>query len=99
MQQVNAPLRTAAHGPLADILGYEQRPLVSLDYVNALFGLQGETILANPMVIVLIAVTISLFGLGSRAALATVVGVLVQVPVMLSLVVAFANHTRGGFPA
>ncbi len=110
--------------------------------VVILFGLQGETILAKPMVIVLIAVpiliqsygifalaygaayalkvphriaapcamigtsnffelavavAISLFGLNSGAALATVVGVLVEVPVMLSLV-AFANRTRARFP-
>lgn len=45
-----------------------------------------------------VAVAISLFGLNSGAALATVVGVLVEVPVMLSLV-AFANRTRGHFPA
>lgn len=44
-----------------------------------------------------VAVAISLFGLTSGAALATVVGVLVEVPVMLSLV-AFANRTRGKFP-
>lgn len=43
-----------------------------------------------------VAVAISLFGLNSGAALATVVGVLVEVPVMLSLV-AFANKTRGYF--
>jgi ACR3 family arsenite transporter len=110
--------------------------------VALLFGLQGETILANPTVIALIAVpiiiqsygifalaygaafalriphqiaapcaligtsnffelavavAISLFGLNSGAALATVVGVLVEVPVMLSLV-AFANRTRAKFP-
>ncbi|QEW20846.1 arsenical-resistance protein [Marinibacterium anthonyi] len=110
--------------------------------VVILFGLQGRTILAQPMVIVLIAVpiliqsygifalaygaafllkvphriaapcamigtsnffelavavAISLFGLTSGAALATVVGVLVEVPVMLSLV-AFANRTRARFP-
>ncbi len=110
--------------------------------VVILFGLQGETILAKPMVIILIAVpiliqsygifalaygaayvlkvphriaapcamigtsnffelavavAISLFGLNSGAALATVVGVLVEVPVMLSLV-AFANRTRARFP-
>lgn len=109
--------------------------------VVILFGLQGQTILSKPMVIVLIAVpiliqsygifalaygsayalkiphriaapcamigtsnffelavavAISLFGLNSGAALATVVGVLVEVPVMLTLV-AFANHTRGRF--
>lgn len=44
-----------------------------------------------------VAVAISLFGLSSGAALATVVGVLVEVPVMLSLV-AFANRTRDKFP-
>ncbi|AXT27802.1 arsenical-resistance protein [Ruegeria sp. AD91A] len=110
--------------------------------VVILFGLQGQTILAKPAVIVLIAVpiliqsygifaiaygaayalkvphriaapcamigtsnffelavavAISLFGLHSGAALATVVGVLVEVPVMLSLV-AFANRTRQRFP-
>ena len=43
-----------------------------------------------------VAVAISLFGLHSGAALATVVGVLVEVPVMLSLV-AFANRTRQQF--
>lgn len=109
--------------------------------VVILFGLQGQTILARPFVIVLIAVpilvqsygifflaygtayalkvphriaapcamigtsnffelavavAISLFGLNSGAALATVVGVLVEVPVMLSLV-AFANRTRSRF--
>ena len=104
--------------------------------VVLLFGFQGTVILANPMLIVLIAVppdpsvlrhlrhrlcarrrpgrspstspapcaligtsnffelavavAISLFGLNSGAALATVVGVLVEVPVMLSLV-AFAK--------
>ncbi|MBU3032331.1 MULTISPECIES: ACR3 family arsenite efflux transporter [Paracoccus] len=45
-----------------------------------------------------VAVAISLFGLNSGAALATVVGVLVEVPVMLTLV-AFANRTRARFPA
>lgn len=45
-----------------------------------------------------VAVAISLYGLNSAAALATVVGVLVEVPVMLSLV-AFANRTRARFPA
>ena len=43
-----------------------------------------------------VAVAISLFGLNSGAALATVVGVLVEVPVMLTLV-AFANRTRARF--
>lgn len=44
-----------------------------------------------------VAVAIGLFGLNSGAALVTVVGVLVEVPVMLSLV-AFANRTKGSFP-
>ncbi|WP_170121082.1 ACR3 family arsenite efflux transporter [Allosediminivita pacifica] len=44
-----------------------------------------------------VAVAISLFGLNSGAALATVVGVLVEVPVMLSLV-SFANRSRRRFP-
>ena len=110
--------------------------------VVLLFGFQGDVILANPLLIVLIAVplvlqsygiffltyyaarlwkvpfnvaapcaligtsnffelavavAISLFGLHSGAALATVVGVLVEVPVMLSLV-AFANGTQHWFP-
>ena len=45
-----------------------------------------------------VAVAISLFGLNSGAALATVVGVLVEVPVMLSLV-ALANRVRHRFAA
>jgi len=44
-----------------------------------------------------VAVAIGLFGLNSGAALVTVVGVLVEVPVMLSLVW-FANRTRARFP-
>ncbi len=44
-----------------------------------------------------VAVAIVLFGVNSGAALATVVGVLVEVPVMLSLV-ALANRTRRFFP-
>ena len=44
-----------------------------------------------------LAVAISLFGLQSGAALATVVGVLVEVPVMLMLV-RIANNTQKWFP-
>lgn len=44
-----------------------------------------------------VAVAIALFGLNSGATLATVVGVLVEVPVMLALV-RIANKTRGWFP-
>jgi len=43
-----------------------------------------------------VAVAIGLFGINSGAALATVVGVLVEVPVMLSLVY-FANRTQNRF--
>jgi ACR3 family arsenite transporter len=44
-----------------------------------------------------VAVAIALFGADSPVALATIVGVLVEVPVMLMLV-KFANSTRGWFP-
>ncbi|HHW14062.1 MAG TPA: ACR3 family arsenite efflux transporter [Firmicutes bacterium] len=44
-----------------------------------------------------VAVAISLFGLSSGAALATVVGVLTEVPIMLSLV-AIARQTKRWFP-
>ena len=45
-----------------------------------------------------VATAIALYGPGSGAALATVVGVLVEVPVMLT-VCSFCNRTRGWFPA
>jgi ACR3 family arsenite transporter len=45
-----------------------------------------------------VATAISLFGFESGAALATVVGVLVEVPVML-LVVRVVNNTRGWYAA
>ncbi len=44
-----------------------------------------------------VAVAIALFGAGSPVALATIVGVLVEVPVMLMLV-RVANNTKGWFP-
>ena len=34
VEEVNAMLKDAAQGDLAGILGYEQRPLVSIDYLN-----------------------------------------------------------------
>jgi arsenite transporter len=45
-----------------------------------------------------VAVAIMLFGAASPVVLATIVGVLVEVPVMLALV-AFANRTKSWFPA
>ncbi|MGD0024193.1 MAG: arsenical-resistance protein, partial [Xanthobacteraceae bacterium] len=45
-----------------------------------------------------VAAAISLFGFNSGAALATVVGVLIEVPVMLS-VVKIVNNTRGWYEA
>ncbi|MGH7828864.1 MAG: arsenic resistance protein, partial [Candidatus Binatia bacterium] len=45
-----------------------------------------------------VATAIALFGAASGAALATVVGVLIEVPVMLS-VCAVCNRTRHWFPA
>ena len=45
-----------------------------------------------------VAVAISLFGLQSGATLVTVVGVLVEVPVML-LLVRISNNTKAWFPA
>lgn len=45
-----------------------------------------------------VAVAIALFGTTSPAALATTVGVLTEVPVML-LLVRIANKTKGRFPA
>jgi ACR3 family arsenite transporter len=44
-----------------------------------------------------VAVAIALFGAQSPVALATIVGVLVEVPVMLTLV-RIANNTKGWFP-
>ena len=47
---------------------------------------------------VAIATTAMIFGLSSGAALATVVGVLIEVPLML-LLVRFCQRTKGWFPA
>jgi arsenite transporter len=65
-----------------------------------LFGFQGEQILAQPLVIALLAVAaaIALFGIGSGAALATVVGVLIEVPVMLTIV-RIVNRTKNWYEA
>jgi len=79
--------------------------IFALGYVTAKFIRLNHSIAAPACLIgtsnffeLAVAVAISLFGLHSGAALATVVGVLVEVPVMLSLVY-FANRTRSFFPA
>ena len=142
-------LRRSGEAALASLL--DRLHPISLSALLAtlvlLFGFQGEQILAQPLIIVLLAVpiliqvyfnsglayllnryfgvahcvaapsaligasnffelavatAISLFGFASGAALATVVGVLVEVPVMLS-VVRIVNRTKGwyerGLPA
>jgi ACR3 family arsenite transporter len=79
-----------------------------------LFGFQGEQILSQPLIIAILAVPILIqvyFNAGLAyilnraageehcvAALATVVGVLIEVPVMLS-VVKIVNNTRGWYEA
>jgi ACR3 family arsenite transporter len=87
------PLLIQSYGifAIAYIWGYLWRVPFSTAAPAALIGTSNFFELA-------VAVAISLFGLNSGAALATVVGVLVEVPVMLSLVW-FANRTRHRFAA
>ena len=62
-----------------------------------LFAFQGEAILQQPLIIALLAVPILIQVLfNSGAALATVVGVLIEVPVML-LVVRVVNRSKGWY--
>ena len=88
---IAAPLLVQSYGIfiIAYIWGYMWRVPFATAAPAALIGTSNFFELA-------VAVAISLFGLNSGAALATVVGVLVEVPVMLSLV-AFANRTRHWF--
>lgn len=72
--------------------------LSNLFHVPHSIAAPGALIGASNFFELAVAVTISLFGLQSGATLATVVGVLVEVPVMLS-VCNFCNHTRHWFPA
>lgn len=74
-------------------LGYGAAYLLRIPYaIAAPAGMIG----ASNFFELAVAVAISLFGIGSGAALATVVGVLEEVPIMLSLVW-FANRTQGWF--
>jgi ACR3 family arsenite transporter len=88
---IAVPLLVQSYGifAIAYVWGYLWRVPFSTAAPAALIGTSNFFELA-------VAVAISLFGLNSGAALATVVGVLVEVPVMLSLV-AFANRTRHWF--
>jgi len=90
---IAVPLILQTYGIFA--IGYSVAKLIKLDHNIAapacLIGTSNFFELA-------VAVAISLFGLHSGAALATVVGVLVEVPVMLTLVY-FVNRTRSLFPA
>lgn len=85
---ISVPLLIQSYGIFAIAYGwaYLWRVPFSIAAPAALIGTSNFFELA-------VAVAISLFGLDSGAALATVVGVLVEVPVMLSLVW-FANRTR-----
>ena len=71
--------------------------LMRLFRVNYAVAAPGALIGASNFFELAVATAIALYGPGSGAALATVVGVLVEVPVMLS-VCAFCNRTRHWFP-
>jgi len=74
-------------------LGYFLARLLKLTYEDAA---PSAMIGASNHFEVAIATAITLFGLSSGAAMATVVGVLIEVPVMLGLV-AFCKRTKGWF--
>jgi ACR3 family arsenite transporter len=76
-------------------LGYWLAKLLNLTYEDAA---PAAMIGASNHFEVAIATSVMLFGLSSGAALATVVGVLIEVPVMLMLV-GFCKRTRGSFRA
>jgi ACR3 family arsenite transporter len=71
--------------------------LMRLFQVRHAVAAPGALIGASNFFELAVATAIALFGPGSGAALATVVGVLVEVPVMLS-VCSFCNRTRHWFP-
>lgn len=74
--------------------GYGLSKMMGLTYENAA---PTAMIGASNHFEVAIATAVMLFGLSSGAALATVVGVLIEVPLMLMLV-KFCLHTKGWFP-
>jgi ACR3 family arsenite transporter len=74
-------------------IGYGMAKALNLSYENAA---PSAMIGASNHFEVAIATAVMLFGLSSGAALATVVGVLIEVPLMLALV-AFCNRTRHWF--
>jgi ACR3 family arsenite transporter len=74
-------------------LGYGLAKVLGLSYENAA---PSAMIGASNHFEVAIATAVMLFGLSSGAALATVVGVLIEVPLMLALV-RFCERTRGWF--
>lgn len=76
-------------------LAYGLMRLLRVEYCVAA---PGALIGASNFFELAVATAIALFGPGSGAALATVVGVLIEVPVMLS-VVGVCNRTRHWFPA
>ena len=76
-------------------LGYGAAKMLRLRYEDAA---PAALIGASNHFEVAIATAVMLFGLSSGAALATVVGVLIEVPVMLMLV-AVCRKTAGWFPA
>lgn len=75
------------------VLGYVGAKLMKLKYEDAA---PAAMIGASNHFEVAIATAVMLFGLSSGAALATVVGVLIEVPLMLGLV-GFCKRTRGWF--
>ena len=77
------------------VLGYGAARVLKLSYRDAA---PSAMIGASNHFEVAIATAVMLFGLSSGAALATVVGVLIEVPVMLMLV-GFCKRTRGWFAA
>ena len=76
-------------------LGYGLSKILGLDYEDAA---PASMIGASNHFEVAIATAVTVFGVTSGAALATVVGVLIEVPIML-LLVSFCLRTRHWFPA